>query len=111
MIKCEVCGRTIQEVMEQDRCLSFATDRPFICNSCQQREELKQQQTEILDKALGYDEIKKQLACQKEIWDDLKEWLQDKSTELGRKCCGEKYFNEIFMISIIINKMQELEKE
>lgn len=43
-------------------------------------------------------------------WNEFKKWLQDKSIELGRKCCGEKYFNEIFMISIIINKMQSLER-
>lgn len=109
MIKCEICGRTIDEIVEQDGCVSIQSDMPFICNRCQQREELKQQ-TEILRKAMAYDKIKKQLDCQKEIWDDLKEWLQDKSIELGRKCCGEKYFNEIFMISIIINKMQSLER-
>lgn len=110
MIKCEVCGRTINEIVEQDGCVTIQEDMPLVCDRCQKREELEQQ-TEILRKAMAYDKIKKQLDCQKEIWDDLKEWLQDKSTELGRKCCGEKYFNEIFMISIIINKMQELEKE
>ena len=58
MIECEVCGRTINEIVEQDGCVSIQSDMPFICDRCQQREELKQQ-TEILRKAMDYDKIKK----------------------------------------------------
>lgn len=109
MIKCEICGRIIDEIVEQDGSVTIQEDMPLVCDRCQQKERFDRQ-IEILRKAMAYDKIKKQLDCQKEIWNDLKEWLQDKSIELGRKCCGEKYFNEIFMISIIINKMQSLER-
>lgn len=103
MIKCEVCGRTIDEIVDQDGSVTILGDGPLVCDRCQKREESKQQ-TEILDKALGYDKIKRQLNQQKEMWHELKSWILD---TLKQKRNSPKYYK----LNDVLDKINELEKD
>lgn len=104
MIKCEICGRTIDEIVEQDGNVTVQSDMSLICDRCQKREELKQQ-TEILRKAMAYDKIKKQLDCQKEIWNKLKDYIKKYQDDVVWK---NKVIDD-FQYDLI-DKMQELEE-
>ena len=107
MTKCEKCGRTLEEVMQQDGGYSLTSDMPFICDICQQREQIDKQ-IEILRKAMAYDKIKKQLNQQKEMWNELRSFLdEDKLFEYFAESSVDGYKNCLLSIK---NKMQELEK-
>lgn len=103
MTKCEKCGRTLEEVMQQDGGYSLTSDMPFICDRCQQREQIDKQ-IEILRKAMAYDKIKKQLNQQKEMWKELKLWILD---TLKQKRNSPKYYK----LNDVLDKINELEKD
>lgn len=116
MIKCEVCGRTINEIVEQDGCVSIQSDMPFICDRCQQKEQFDKQ-VEILRKAMDYDKIKQQLNQQKEMWNKLKEFLikgikfDKEEIEENKEIPNLPNRHYLTIENIIIDKMQELEGE
>ena len=113
MIKCEVCGRTINEIVEQDGIVTIQEDMPLVCDRCQQKEQFDKQ-VEILRKAMDYDKIKKQLDCQKAIWNGLKEWLKKEQSDFNKISKMTAKLDYSLLISYIDNillKIQELEKE
>lgn len=104
MIKCEICGRTIDEIVDQDGNVTIQEGMPLVCDRCQKREELKQQ-TEILRKAMAYDKIKKQLDCQKAMWNELK-----LEVEMQQAIYKVDFNTENAFMKMILKKMEELER-
>lgn len=43
MIKCEICGRIIDEIVDQDGSVTIQEDMPLICDRCQQKEQFDKQ--------------------------------------------------------------------
>ena len=108
MIKCEVCKRTVEEVVAQDGSFVLRTGVPFICDKCRQKEKFYQQ-IEILRKAMAYDKIKKQHNQKKAMWNELKAFLdEDKLFEYFADTFVDGYKNCLMSIK---NKMKELEKD
>lgn len=116
MIKCEICGRTINEIVDQDGSVTLQSDEPLVCDRCQQKEELKQQ-TEILRKAIECDKVKIQLRKQEEIRKKLEEAIQGLEEELD---CKQSHISELEITykqyknattKIIIQKLQQVLEE
>lgn len=82
MTKCEKCGRTLEEVMQQDGIFCMHCDRPFICERCKKIEEqetinntFKKIYNGTLQKRVEH--LEKQLEQQKSNWAKLKQYLEE----------------------------------
>lgn len=112
MTKCEKCGRTLEEVMQQDGIFCMHCDRPFICERCKEIEE-QETMNNILRNSITLpkkvEQLEKQLEQQKSNWAKLKQYLE-KAEEFGRS--GHK--EELIVLSVcasnILKIMEKLEK-
>lgn len=93
MTKCEKCGRTLEEVMQQDGIFCLHSGIPFICERCK---EIEKQETmnsifknnsKILQKRV--EQLEKQVEQQKLNWDKLKQYLEN-TEKFGRSGYKEK---------------------
>lgn len=113
MTKCRKCGRTLEEVMQQDGGYSLTSDMPFICERCK---EIEKQETmnsifknnsKILQKRVEH--LEKQLEQQKSNWAKLKQYLE-KAEEFGRSEHKEDLVVLSICASNILKIMEKLEK-
>ena len=114
MTKCRKCGRTLEEVMQQDGIFCMHCDRPFICERCKEIEEqetinstFKKIYNGTLQKKV--DHLEKQLEQQKSNWAKLKQYLE-KAEEFGRSEHKEDLVVLSICASNILKIMEKLEK-